>query len=212
MPIEPIDPTAIKISELDPLSPGPEEFLGEGDDHMRLVKSAVQNTFPDIGTGSCVLDAPEINQAYAALTPLAGLITWWSELSTEPFPEGWAPCDGGTYNGIQTPLIQHMFFRHGTAEEVPGTVSGFNIIEVSVEPHTLILDEIPSHHHTVAHLGGDTFREALGNGGDYDVGGAVPFVVGYTGGDLGHTHTFSYGNQPLFFVLQAITYVGIGGL
>ena len=212
MPIEPIDPTLIKIPELDPLSPGPDELLGEGDDHMRVVKSAVQNTFPVIGTGSCTLKAPAINQTFETLRPSSGIIAWWAEDDITPLPEGWAPCDGQIHNGITTPIMDSVFFRHAIDGEVPGSTEGSNLFTGNVESHILTVEEMPSHKHDVTIGGGDSFREALKSGSSYDVGGAVPFVVGYKGGSLGHVHTLSYDNQPLYYTLQPITYVGIGGI
>ena len=39
--------------------------------------------------------------------------------------------------------------------------------------------------------------------------GGVPIGYDAKGGDEAHLHTMTYDNQPPFFVLQPITYVGV---
>lgn len=39
--------TATFVGDLDPTEPGATDFVSEGDDHLRLLKSILQATFPD---------------------------------------------------------------------------------------------------------------------------------------------------------------------
>ena len=211
MPVEPISPEVIKIPNLDPASPQGNELVGEWDDHMRLTKSALKNSFPAIGEGSCSLTAEQINQNYAAITKSCGIIIWWGENDTTNLPDGWARCDGGTYNGIVTPVIESMFLKHGNAEEAQGSVGGKKGYTSGLLPHPLLPNEVPPHNHTIdTGLGGagEDAREAS----DYNEGagdGPTSFSISPIGESSSHEHTFSYDNQPPFFVLRAITYVGV---
>ena len=207
MPIEPIDPLILKIPDLDPLSPGADEFLGEGDDHMRIVKSATQNTFPVIGESSCTLTAEEINHMYVATG--VSMVMWWAESDIVPLPEGWALCDGGVYNGITTPIIASMFLKHGNATEVIGNTGGVKFYDEGLGDHSLNMNEMPHHGHTYEIDTGPEVDDAANSGSDYDQGSPEDQTVEYRGGDEPHSHPFTHDNEPLFFTLQAITYVGV---
>lgn len=83
--------TASTINQLNPSNPSGADRLKEGDDHIRLIKATLKNTFPGI-TGA--LD-PSITQAFLAglanqLVP-RGAITLFAGLVA---PTGWWLCDG----------------------------------------------------------------------------------------------------------------------
>ena len=214
MPIEPIDPTLIKIPELDPLSPLADEFLGEGDDHMRIVKNALQNTFPVIGTGACSLSADEINQSFLCINAEAHIIMYWAEDPTVvPYPEGWAACDGQPHNGITTPLIQDMFIKYATDSETVGGIVGVETHSEGLQPTVLTIDQTPVHSHTWTQPWGKGGGSVDPNG-DYPEasGGDQGVGVSTEGSSSSHDHPMTYDNQPQYCVLHAITYVGIGGI
>ena len=56
---------ATYINQLDKTAPGPTDFVSEGDDHLRLLKSALQNSFPNV-TGAVNATQAEINTLVGA--------------------------------------------------------------------------------------------------------------------------------------------------
>lgn len=85
--------TAQYIHQLVPSNPSGADRLKDGDDHLRMIKSALKNTFPGI-TGP--LDASVthtlLNSLAALLIPI-GLIGLWSG-AEDTVPSGWAIMDG----------------------------------------------------------------------------------------------------------------------
>jgi len=55
--------TVTWIGDLNPLWPLGSDDVGEGDDHLRNVKTALTNQFPSIGAGSVTLTYDQINNA-----------------------------------------------------------------------------------------------------------------------------------------------------
>lgn len=53
--------TATYISQLDPTKPGINDPKSEGDDHLRLTKSVLQNQFPSLGAAAVTVTAAELN-------------------------------------------------------------------------------------------------------------------------------------------------------
>lgn len=88
MPLE----TATYIHELEPANPAGTDQLAQGDDHLRLIKAALQATFPNLAGPVTKTDA-ELNAA-AFIVPV-GLITIWYG-SSGTVPAGWAVCNGQT--------------------------------------------------------------------------------------------------------------------
>ena len=64
---------ATTINQLNPLFPAAVDSLAQADDHLRLIKSTIQNTFPNV-TGAITATQSEVNQ-------LSGLTTNTSELN-----------------------------------------------------------------------------------------------------------------------------------
>lgn len=56
---------ATYIHQLDKTAPSPTDFVSEGDDHLRLLKSTLQNTFPNV-TGAVNATQAEINTLVGA--------------------------------------------------------------------------------------------------------------------------------------------------
>jgi hypothetical protein len=82
--------TATYISDLNPLLPDAADGLTEGDNHIRLLKSALDNTFPNI-TGAVTKTHTQINNlqevtaaltALGALTPAANKLAYFNGVST----------------------------------------------------------------------------------------------------------------------------------
>jgi hypothetical protein len=89
--------TATFINQLNPANPSPTDLIGQGDDHIRLLKSVLQETFPNI-TGAVTLDQDELNGVLAAIAgagvPTGAITAWYG--SSGSVPTGWHVCDGTT--------------------------------------------------------------------------------------------------------------------
>ena len=182
MPLE----TATTIDQLNPNYPLGTDTISDADDHLRLIKSALKNTFPAL-TGStnitstsldwyeankAALEAIVSNDPYHYLPP--GVILMWSG-DTANIPAGWAVCDGT--NG--TPDLRDRFVL-ASPDGTTGAVG---------TSHYVTTTQGGLHDH-----GGTTGSTALGNdqvslntasvaaGNDYTVFQA-------TGNSAGHDHT-----------------------
>lgn len=60
--------TANNISQLVTTNPAATDGLGQADDHIRLIKAALQNTFPNI-TGTALISHQELNQLSSGIAP-----------------------------------------------------------------------------------------------------------------------------------------------
>lgn len=84
--------TAQFIHQLNPANPAGSDRLQQGDDHLRLLKSALQATFPNL-KGAMTLSDTFLNNLGSHLVPV-GSITLFSGAEA---PEGWGICNGSTY-------------------------------------------------------------------------------------------------------------------
>lgn len=128
------------------------------------------------------------------LMPKGGIIIW----SGDQVPDGWGLCDGTTYNAvdgsatIQSPDLRGKFvLGSGQGANLTARTKGDTGGE---ETHTLNVDEMPSHTHTVSAI---EWGPGPGySGGGNNIGGAAS--CSKTGGDKPHN------NMPPFYVLAYI--------
>lgn len=166
MPLE----TATFINQLDIANPASTDQLAQADEHLRLIKSTLRSTFPNID-GPVTVDQDAIN-SIAGLLPI-GLITIWYG-SNLTVPAGWAICNGQTVTRsdgagtITTPnLVDRVVIGAGTtaaqgatagAATASGTTGasgshahtvngGSHTHTATVLGHSLTEAQIPSHFH-----------------------------------------------------------------
>lgn len=83
------------IHQLNSSNPAGSDRLKDGDDHLRMIKAALLNTFPGIkGPLDATVTHTLLNSVASLLVPI-GCIVMWSGKDSE-VPSGWAICDGRT--------------------------------------------------------------------------------------------------------------------
>jgi len=187
MPVE----SAAYINNLNPAYPASTDGVKEGDDHIRLVKQVIQNTFPNV-TGPVTKTQAQLN--YVAVEfPIGGIVLWSGSIAS--IPSGWALCNGQTVartdNGgnITTPDLRDRFVvGAGTTYNV-GATGGANTV-------TLNTSQMPSHAHTIT-VGGSIGASGAHTHSINDPGHSHTYTLyGYLWG--GAAYTGGTGSQPLY--------------
>ena len=88
----------------------------QGDDHIRLVKNVLKNSFPNI-TNVVNATAAQLNSASTHYVPTGGIIMWSGSIIS--IPSGWLLCDGT----LGTPNLVDKFIRG--ASDAEGKEPGF---------------------------------------------------------------------------------------
>lgn len=119
MPLE----SASYISDLEPSYPASTDLVGQADDHIRLLKSVLQSTFPNI-------DGPvTLSQAHLNASAPIGLISMWYGTAAS-VPAGWAICNGQTVaktdgsGNITTPNLVDRFVVGAGTIAAEGATAG----------------------------------------------------------------------------------------
>jgi microcystin-dependent protein len=141
--------TASFIHELDPANPAGTDQLAQGDDHLRMLKAALQATFPNI-TGPVTKSHTELNATNFSMP--VGIITAWYG-SSLTVPAGWAICNGQTVplsaggGNITTPDLRDLVIvGAGSGIAAQGTQTGATTSSVNT-------GSAGSHTHSIS--GGD---------------------------------------------------------
>lgn len=114
---------ATYISQLVPTNPDGGDDRSQGDDHIRLIKSAIKNTFPNINNVVNATDEQLNAATETGVLCFPGMIVMWSG-TIGTIPSGWKLCNGvGTIStGGAVPNLTDKFII-GTAT-APGTTGG----------------------------------------------------------------------------------------
>lgn len=168
---------ATYISDLNVANPPAGDPVSQAADHLRLIKSVIKTTFPNV-TGAVTARQDQINNAMPA-----GAIIMWSGAA---IPTGWALCNGGTYakadgsgNVVVPNLINYFPVCAGSSyalNTIGGAVSA--IPAGAISAYALVANDLPAHNHAVND-------------------------PGHTHGinDPGHTHGYSQASGGLFAVI-----------
>lgn len=196
------------INGLVPTNPLGADAIAFADDHLRLIKSTIKNTFPNI-TGAVNLNQDQINQSM----PIGGIIMWFGA----SIPAGWALCNGQTVarsdggGNITTPnMLDRVPLGAGNSygnNTIGGNAFiGLSTAQLPVHNHTGTTDAQGDHAHNVSGTtsGVGDHAHDLPNLGSVqagaDNGGAMSTVnTGYSSGRFqsatngagAHTHTFN---------------------
>lgn len=117
--------TATLIHQLDVNNPAPTDQLRQADDHLRLIKSVLKNTFPNIN-GPVTATDEQINNPFSL--PVGLITLWFGTAST--VPSGWAICDGSSVprsdgsGNVTVPDLRGRVPVGADASNAPGATFG----------------------------------------------------------------------------------------
>ncbi|MCO1335193.1 phage tail protein [Microbulbifer sp. OS29] len=222
MPIE----DANYISELDSNNPAQGDPAGSGDDHLRILKKAIKNTFPNL-SGPIDLNHEEINELPDSITqgiseaidalsiiPIGAIVMW----SGDTVPENWVLCDGE--NGA--PDLRDRFIVGAGSDYNVGSYGGAKTkytSETGGHDHSgktggtaITVDQMPSHNHGYA---GQVLvypgNESSSFGPDYDPSdkdGKTASLQSEGGGEV-HDHAIDAGGEHKHTVDVRPPYYGL---
>lgn len=105
------------IADLNPLNPSASDPAMEGDDHIRLIKTALKNTFPNINSVVNATDEQlnflvgvtsaiqaKLDDLQAQIDKEAYKITMWPGTAAS-IPSGYSLCDGGAVSRTANPKL-----------------------------------------------------------------------------------------------------------
>jgi microcystin-dependent protein len=123
------------VSQLNSANPLSTDTVSQADDHLRLIKKVLVDTFPN-------LSSPVTATAAQLNSPVpAGFIGMWSG-SIANIPAGWAICNGTS----GTPDLRDRFIVGAGSTYAIGNTGGAASV-------TLTEAQIPSHTHTISSVG-----------------------------------------------------------
>lgn len=195
------------ISDLNTSWPLGSDKIRQGDDHLRNIKLALKNTFPNLD--AAVTATPEtlnslptnIAEVVNFLVPV-GMIAMWSG-SIGSIPAGWALCNGQTVSGYGVvPDLRNMFIRGAGGDHAVGATGGAASVAselAGVHSHggttggtALTENQLPSHTHDVSGgylVAGNGTSDGI-DGGDKATSAVIAGITtSSVGNDEAHTHT-----------------------
>lgn len=144
--------SATYLSDLNVSNPPGSDPVGQADDHIRLLKSVLKTTFPNI-TGPVTSTQVQLN---LGVIP-TGCILMWSG-STTTVPSGYALCNGGTYarsdgsGSVVVPDLRDRFIvGAGSTYAVAatgGATSNTPTITLTNQAVSLTEAQLPAHTHS----------------------------------------------------------------
>lgn len=210
MPIE----SANFIADLNPTNPASPDLVSTSDDHLRLIKQSLKNTFPNLD-GAVTATPPQL----MGFVPIGGIIMWSGAYNA--VPSGWALCDGTTNiprsdgaGTINAPNLIDKFIKGSAAAGADHLTSGGSLAKAGTtgasgaHAHTgsansagghshsgvttytaLSIAQMPYHAHVYQ---GTVVRANYGGGPDTSAAAPSAMTTSYEGGGAGHAHGIYY--------------------
>lgn len=151
MPIE----TANFVSELVPSNPSAPDLVADTDNHLRLIKQALKNTFPN-ASAAVTSTSAQLN----SFVPIGFIGYWYGTLGS--IPAGWGLADGTSYTrtdgggSIVSPVLVDKFIQGALADgSNVGTSGGSKLKSFytnadGAHTHTGVANAAGSHAHGTA--------------------------------------------------------------
>jgi len=144
--------TANTINQLVESNPLGTDTKSQGDDHIRLIKKTLRNTFPNL-TGPITVSEAAINGLGSGKNlTFPGMIVMWSGATA---PSGWLLCNGvGTLsNGQAVPDLRGKFIVGAGGGTSIGDTGGALVHNhpVAISGTSLSVDQVPEHSHQVSY-------------------------------------------------------------
>lgn len=206
--------SATYINQLVSTNPTGVDPKGQGDDHLRLIKSVLKTTFPNI-TGAVTTTQDQLNSLTAPNVLLvSGMIMMWSG-NIAALPAGWLLCNGsGTITGgLTVPDLRDKFIVGAgsayTVRATGGAATHDHTLSLALTPTALTLAQIPAHTHSLpTDASGSSNIQSLthtNNSDENPTGG----VTGSAGSGQPHTHGITgdvaaSSNLPPYYALAFI--------
>lgn len=177
--------TASFVNQLIPTNPLDSDQRSTASAHLRLIKGALLGSFPNIGA--------VVNANAADLNVLTGLGATPTLVTPIPsgtfctFLQATAPVGWTLVTTLNDMLIR---VTNGTSGGAGGATGGsWTTTAVSVNSHTLVASELPSHTHNFSIVEKDSLAAGAGlaNGGG-NTSAYNGTTDNGTGGNQGHTH------------------------
>jgi hypothetical protein len=188
--------TATYLSSLVATNPTSSDAVKLGDDHIRLLKSVLLATFPNLN-GAVTRTPAQLNYP----VPIGCIMQWYSTSGT--IPSGWAACDGSVKvrtdggGNITTPDLRDKFVlgASATVGHTQGSSSAVSTKTSSASGghnHTVTVDSGGIHSHVASTAsGGSHDHTGTANAGGNHTHGAA------TGAAGAHSHSGVTGNTTL---------------
>lgn len=149
--------TASYLSDLNISNPPGSDPVGQADDHIRLLKSVLKSTFPNL-TGAVTSTQLQLNYG---VVPTGAIIMWSG--ATTSIPSGWALCNGQTASksdgsgSVTVPDLRDRFIvGAGTTYAVGatgGATSNTPTITMTNASYALTKNDLPAYNLTVTDAG-----------------------------------------------------------
>jgi hypothetical protein len=209
---------ATYINGLVTSNPAGTDDRSQGDDHIRLIKSVLKNTFPNLDGAITITDEQINSIATPGIINFPGMIVLWSG-SIANIPNGWKLCNGvGTIsNGDPVPNLVDRFIigsatNSGGLNNIGTTGGTPNIVYNGVTTPTPVEFAVPVTGYGIgAQSGPGTAGRMLMSSGRGEVVEELESVATAAGGPLvstSHAHYFGVsitnGNIPPYFAAAYI--------
>lgn len=216
MPLE----TAQYIHQLNPANPSGADPLKQGDDHIRLLKAAIQATFPNL-TGPMTLTQSTLNAIASQFVP-AGTICLFAGTTA---PSGWGICNGSTYQRasgtgeIVSPDLRGRVPVGASPDRALLSTWGQSTRTVTTEvggahSHTASTGSAGSHTHavTASAASSPSGASVSTTTRSVDAGGSASGIVtGVSLSDPGHTHAITGSTEASGAHTHPVTVDGAAG-
>jgi hypothetical protein len=182
--------SATYINQLVATNPTLADPKSQGDDHLRMIKRVLQQTFPNINAAVTATPAQLNKTTDATVFLVPNMIMLWAG-TVASIPTGWKLCNGSgvTSTGLAVPDLRNRFVIGAGSTYAPGAVGGATTHShtITVGGTALTIAQIPAHTHTFNARTGE--EDVQGGSSQFGRTGTSMVTTSSVGGGATHTHT-----------------------